>query len=95
MATTPRSQMAETQASEVVRRFELGRAIAPFTRCLHCNAGLIRVAKEEVINELEPLTQIYYEDFRRCAQCGQIYWSGSHFSKLQARIERIVAAVSS
>jgi uncharacterized protein with PIN domain len=91
----PRSQIAEAQAIEVVGRFALGPALAPFTRCLHCNAGLTRVAKEEIINELEPLTRIYYEDFHRCPRCGQIYWAGSHFQKLQARIEKIRCGLSS
>ncbi|TMP96403.1 MAG: hypothetical protein E6L07_05435, partial [Verrucomicrobia bacterium] len=31
------------------------------------------------------------EEFRRCTGCGQIYWPGSHFSKLQRRIEEIRA----
>jgi uncharacterized protein with PIN domain len=85
----PRSDSAEEQTIKVIRRFDLAKASAPFTRCLHCNAALSRVQKQEIINKLEPLTKIYYEDFRRCTKCGQIYWAGSHFEKLQARIERI------
>jgi uncharacterized protein with PIN domain len=45
--------------------------------------------KETVLNQLEPLTKIYYDQFRRCSGCGQVYWSGSHFEKLQKRIETI------
>jgi hypothetical protein len=87
----PRSQNAEEQTIEVVRRFKLLDLIAPFTRCLRCNARLQNAAKADVIEELEPLTKIYYEQFRRCLGCGQIYWSGSHFEKLQKRIEKIIA----
>ncbi len=76
---------------EVVRRFKLLDLIAPFTRCLRCNARLQNAAKADVIEELEPLTKIYYEQFRRCPGCGQIYWSGSHFEKLEKRIEKIIA----
>jgi uncharacterized protein with PIN domain len=82
----PRSQMPDEQMLEVVRRFQLSSAFAPYTRCLHCNAALDSVSKSEIFSRLEPLTQIYYEDFRRCAGCGKIYWPGSHFPKLQARI---------
>jgi uncharacterized protein with PIN domain len=82
----PRSQMPDEQMLEVVRRFQLSSAFAPYTRCLHCNAALDSVSKSEIFSQLEPLTQIYYEDFRRCAGCGKIYWPGSHFPKLQARI---------
>jgi uncharacterized protein with PIN domain len=85
----PRSQNADQQTIEVIRRFDLRGSIAPFTRCLHCNAPLQKVSKAEIIERLEPLTKIYYEQFRRCTGCGQIYWPGSHFSKLQKRIEEI------
>src|SRR5438046_5727803 len=36
----PRSQHATEQTIEVIRRFDLLRSIAPFTRCLRCNASL-------------------------------------------------------
>jgi uncharacterized protein with PIN domain len=85
----PRSQNADEQTVEVIRRFDLLGSLAPFTRCLRCNAPLRKVPKAEVIERLEPLTKIYYDQFRRCTGCGQIYWPGSHFSKLQKRIEEI------
>jgi uncharacterized protein len=88
----PRSQDADEQTIEVVRRFKLLELIAPFTRCLLCNAPLEDSAKADIIEELEPLTKIYYEQFRRCPRCRQIYWPGSHFAKLQKRLEKIRAS---
>ncbi len=85
----PRSQNADEQTIEVIRRFDLLGSIAPFTRCLRCNAPLQKVAKADIIEKLEPLTKIYYEQFRRCSGCHQIYWAGSHFMKLQRRLEQI------
>jgi len=87
----PRSEFADEQTIEVIRRFDLFRFIAPFTRCLRCNAPLQEIAKADIIEELEPLTKIYYEQFRRCTGCSQIYWAGSHFPKLQERLEQIRA----
>ncbi len=86
----PRSQLPEEQVVEVVRRFQLRDALAPFTRCLRCNALLATVSKTEVLPALEPLTRVYYEEFRRCTGCGQIYWSGTHHPKLQARLARLL-----
>ena len=86
---SPRSQNADEQTVEVIRRFDLLGSLAPFTRCVRCNAPLRMVSKTDIIERLEPLTKIYYEQFRRCTGCGQIYWPGSHFSKLQKRIEQI------
>jgi uncharacterized protein len=87
----PRSQTADQQTVEVLRRFDLVELIAPFTRCLRCNTTLQDATKAEVIHDLEPLTKIYYNQFRRCPGCGQIYWAGSHFQKLEKRIEKIQA----
>lgn len=87
----PRSQKADEQTVEVIRRFDLSGSIAPFTRCLRCNGLVRKVSKAEIIETLEPLTKVYYEKFRRCTGCGQIYWAGSHFSKLQKRLEKICA----
>jgi uncharacterized protein with PIN domain len=84
-----RSQEPLEQTIEVLRRFELFPCLKPFTRCLRCNSALKPVEKAKIIDELEPLTKIYYEQFRRCTSCGQIYWSGSHFKKLEARIAKL------
>jgi uncharacterized protein with PIN domain len=84
-----RSQDPLTQTIEVLRRFDLISTLMPFTRCLRCNALLQKVEKAEVMEQLEPLTKLYYEQFRRCAGCGQVYWPGSHFEKLQARIAEL------
>jgi uncharacterized protein len=85
----PRSQNPLEQTVEVLRRFDLEDVFAPYSRCLRCNALLEPAAKERVIGQLEPLTKIYYNEFRRCPSCQQVYWSGSHFEKLQQRIQAI------
>jgi hypothetical protein len=90
----PRSQNGDKQTTEVIRRFELLELLSPFTRCIRCNETLREVAKAEVIERLEPLTKIHYEQFRRCTGCGQVYWAGSHFEKLQKRIEAIQSSFS-
>ena len=66
-----RSQHPLEQTLEVLRRFDLAPALAPFSRCLRCNARLEPVAKAAVLEQLEPLTKRYYNEFRRCGACGQ------------------------
>jgi uncharacterized protein with PIN domain len=88
-----RSQNPLEQTVEVLGRFNLGSATAPFRRCLRCNALLQAAEKEKISGQLEPLTKMYYDQFRRCLGCGQVYWSGSHFAKLQKRIEAIQLAL--
>lgn len=85
----PRSDDPLEQTLEVVRRFSLMDRTQPFTRCLQCNGLLRQVEKAEVVERLEPLTRIYYHEFRSCSGCGKIFWRGSHFSKLESFLERI------
>jgi len=77
------------QLTEVVRRLDLVRSIAPFRRCLRCNALLESVRKEDVIAELPAAVRERHDAFRRCSSCGRVYWAGSH----QRSMERLVSAV--
>lgn len=79
----------EDQALEVIRRLDLRQRLAPLTRCVRCNGTLTRVSKAEVVDELEPLTRRYYEDFSRCTGCSRIYWPGSHYAKLVGLVESL------
>jgi hypothetical protein len=49
------------------------------------------VDKQAVSARLEPKTRKYYDDFRICSVCGQVFWQGSH----HARMQRLVAALLS
>lgn len=87
----PRSGDPTEQTVEVVRRFDLSSELKPFIRCIECNAPLQPVDKSAVLDQLEPLTRIYYDEFRRCTGCGKIFWRGSHFAKLEGFLERLRA----
>ena len=80
-----RSQDTDEQMHEVLKRFDLKADIAGLTRCPACNGKLERVAKDSILEQLEPLTIRYYNEFFRCVACGQIYWKGSHFDGLKQR----------
>ncbi len=85
-STNPRQQLVE-----VVRHFDLFRRIDPFKRCIRCNGLLVAATKEEVAGRLPADTRQVYDDFHRCADCGQVYWKGPHFE----RMEQIIAHVRS
>ena len=81
-----RSDDPKQQVVEVLRRFDLGDDIRPLTRCIRCNGRLSVVDKDSVYHRLEPKTQRYYEEFRICDNCRQVYWKGSHFRKMNLLI---------
>jgi uncharacterized protein with PIN domain len=78
-----------SQLLEVLRRFDLLGSAAPFTRCLRCNGELQETSKEEVFAQVPPLSREHSDEFRRCRDCRQVYWNGSH----QRRMERFISQV--
>jgi uncharacterized protein with PIN domain len=88
-ATDPRRQIVE-----VARRFRLGPAMAPFTRCLACNGALEPVAKEVVADGLPPHVRATQQAFTRCAGCGRVYGPGTHHERLAALVASVRAAAS-
>ncbi len=86
-----RTTDSKGQLRAVMDRFDLAEQVRPWTRCLRCN-GLLRTAtKEAVLEQLESRTRLYYDEFRRCTSCGQVYWQGSHFAQLVEIVDSILS----
>lgn len=77
------------QLAEVVRLYGLAARLQPFSRCLRCNTLLQPVAKAEIIDRLEPLTKLYFHQFKSCPDCRRIYWAGSHQEKMLQNLEKL------
>jgi uncharacterized protein len=84
-ATDPAHQLAE-----VVQRFDLSSSIAPFRRCMHCDGLLHSVEKQAIQGRLLPETTKYFDEFYLCADCGRIYWKGSHYRRMKRLIQEVV-----
>ncbi len=86
-----RTRDPRQQLLDVIERFDLRHCFTPFTRCIACNGILEKVDKDEIIDQLEPGTRKYFNEFSRCVVCGKVYWKGSHHDRMQdllAWIER-------
>lgn len=77
------------QLVEVARRFGLAGRWQPFGRCIRCNGVLVPATRDEVVDRLQPLTRIYYDDFRRCPGCNAVYWRGSHHARMTRLLEHV------
>ncbi len=86
-----RHKIPRQQLVEVLKRFQLCAQVAPFKRCLRCNGLLRPVSKEAVLHRLEPLTKKYFDQFRICPECEQVYWQGSHYERMVGFIEQVIA----
>jgi len=77
-----RSSDSLEQVKDLISKLDLSDRINPLTRCLNCNAMLVPVDKQAVIQLLQDRTAKYYNEFFKCPDCNQIYWKGSHFENM-------------
>lgn len=78
----------EDQARELTARLPVDWTLAPFTRCVVDNQPL-HEARPEEIARMPKEAQALPGPFRACAQCGRLYWPGSHVKRMAARLTRL------
>ena len=87
-----RSTDPAQQVHEVIRRFDLSAQVEPLTRCARCNGPLAPVAKHDIDHRLEPGTRREQDTFKRCQDCGQLYWRGSHAAAIDTFVSDVTGA---
>jgi len=85
-----RSDIPKIQIKEVLKKFDLFDLIRPLTRCTCCNGKLLETHKKEIEHRLQPLTRKHYDKFLVCSACEQIYWQGSHCTRVQRLVDEFV-----
>ena len=76
-----RSQTPREQLGQVVARYGLRGLLAPFSRCLVCNAPLERAVSGLATSDRGT--------GGRCSGCGRRYWRGSHWEAMGRLVEEI------
>lgn len=84
-----RQQRPLEQLRYVLERLPLCPLRQPFTRCLACNGLLETVRKEQVRDRLPAAVTRLHDDFWQCTGCGRVYWQGSHWRALSARVVQV------
>ncbi|MGC8718608.1 MAG: Mut7-C RNAse domain-containing protein [Thermodesulforhabdaceae bacterium] len=51
-------------------------------RCAYCNRELEECSREEAYGKVPEYVWHNTDDFFKCSECGKIYWSGSHVSRM-------------
>ncbi|HET7525570.1 MAG TPA: Mut7-C RNAse domain-containing protein, partial [Burkholderiaceae bacterium] len=79
----------------VFERLDLARSARPFTRCLHCNAGLVSIDKAQALLRLPSRVAATFERFSACEGCERVFWEGSHWRRMQGLIDELLASEQS
>ncbi len=58
------------------------------SRCPKCNTEVTSIPKVQVAGKVEESTFEFYDDFWQCPKCKQIYWQGSHWTKIYSTLRK-------
>jgi uncharacterized protein with PIN domain len=67
---------------------------AEFSRCVACNGKLTLVDKTTLADRVPPYVLATRQEFRRCPDCGRIYWPGTHIERMKDVIRAQQTVVS-
>lgn len=59
------------------------------TRCTLCNGELETLSPEEVGDEVPEGALSDNDEFYRCSNCGKLYWKGSHWIDIRAKLDAV------
>lgn len=81
-----RSDNLEEQIREVAGALPL-RLVDPLSRCSLCNEILVSAPLEDVKDRVPEGVRSRHRIFWRCPFCSRVYWRGSHWDKMVARLD--------
>lgn len=83
---------SEEQLVEVLGRFKLVQSARAFSRCLTCNGALQLVDKSDIAHRVPHHSRNCYDRFYECQGCAQVYWEGSHVTRMRERVAQMLEA---
>lgn len=89
-----RAIKSSLQVREVFRRLDLARSARPFSLCLACNVPLHRIDKSEVDGRVPEGVLARHARFVTCPHCRRVFWEGSHWRKMRALVDELLAEVN-
>jgi len=60
-------------------------------RCMKCGGELRRVDKESMRERIPPKTWRWIDEYFVCAECGQLFWRGTHWQKISQELNKQTA----
>jgi hypothetical protein len=78
------------QLAQVLDVLDLRDKARPLSRCLACNVKLKRLARKNARNLVAPFVFERAAAFSICPRCGRVYWPGTHFGDMEAKLSAIL-----
>lgn len=82
------SQVLDEQIWQVLAELDLEPA-PWFSRCPVCNDVLVSLDRQAARARVPEYVARTHEQFRLCPSCGRVYWRGSHWQQMEARLDAL------
>lgn len=80
--------------ASLAKRFKFKLEInVEVSRCPKCNGKIKVVPKADVADEIPPTTSSTYDEFWQCQNCGQVYWRGAHWKRIDEILDEAKKSV--
>lgn len=84
----------ERQLLQVMGTLGLRWRLAPFSVCLEDNQRLEPRSREQVRKAVPAYVYRTQEQYMQCPSCGRIYWRGTHWKAMEARLRALGKVLS-
>jgi hypothetical protein len=85
------SDSPEEQLRQVISKLDLQIDRGQFfSRCLVCNEMCQNITPEEIKGRVFPYILKTQNQFRHCPKCDRIFWQGSHYKHMVAKLNEIL-----
>lgn len=78
------------QLAQVLDTLGVRDEAKPLSRCLACNVKLKRLSRKNARNLVAPFVFERAPMFSICPRCGRVYWPGTHFGDMDAKLTDIL-----
>ena len=68
----------------LAKRFDFNLEIdVTVSRCPKCNTKIKPASKGMIVDKVPKTTSTHYNEFWECPRCGQVYWQGAHWKRIE------------
>jgi len=78
----------DEQLVKVLKNVEINEKTI-LSRCSLCNTVLNEIQKNKVKNKVPEKVFKNFDQFWFCSNCNKIYWKGTHYNKIQDKINKM------
>jgi uncharacterized protein with PIN domain len=82
----------DAQCREIVARLDLAGSARPFSLCLACNTPLRPLDRTQARDRVPEGVAARFERFATCDACRRVFWEGSHWARMRARVHALLEA---